>query len=439
MRRLGVAGVLWAGLALWPALSAASPDIQHWQTSNGVKVYFVHAPELPMLDLRVVFDAGSARDGDKPGLARMTNALLSHGAGGLDADEIARRFEAVGAQFGAGSLRDMAYVSLRTLTEEEWLDSALETYATVLSDPTFPKRDFDRAKKQTFVALRSQAQDPGDIAEKAFYAAVYGQHPYATPTIGTEETVDELSRKDLKGFYQRYYVAHNAVLAVVGGIDRATAERIAERVTKGLKPGESAPPVPSVAGAGKREELQVSFPSEQAHVYVGQPGMSRKDPDYFTLYVGNHILGGSGFTSRLVKQVRSDRGLAYSVYSFFLPMAEQGPFMVGLQTRVDQADEAVAIVKKTVGEFVEKGPTEQELQASKSNITGGFPLRTASNSSIVEYLAVIGFYDLPLDYLDTFTQKVQAVTLDDIRDAFKRRVVVDDMVTVVVGGGASAP
>lgn len=434
MSRLGTLLALLAGLGLWPGLGSAAPEIQHWETSNGVRVYFVPAPELPMLDLRVVFAAGSARDGDKPGLARMTNALLNSGAGSMDADEIARRFESVGAQFGAASLRDMAYVSLRTLTDPDWMDTALETYATVLGNPGFPKRDFERARKQTFVALRDQAQDPGDIAQKAFYAAIYGAHPYATPTIGTEETVGELSREDLKAFYQRYYVARNAVLAMVGGIDRATAERIAERVTTGLQTGERAPAVPGVAALESAKAQRVAFPSEQVHVFIGQTGMSRKDPDYFTLYVGNHILGGSGFTSRLVKEVRSERGFAYSVYSFFLPMAEKGPFMVGLQTRADQADEAVSVVKQTVRDFVENGPTEQELEASKSNITGGFPLRTASNSDIVEYLAVIGFYDLPLDYLNTFTAKVEAVTVDQIRDAFKRRVVVDDMVTVVVGG-----
>ena len=162
--------------------------------------------------------------------------------------------------------------------------------------------------------------------------------------------------------------------------------------------------------------------------------MRRDDPDYFPLYVGNHILGGSGFSSRLVKEVRVKRGLSYSVYSYFSPQSVKGPFSLGLQTRVDQASQAAELAKQTMRDFIKNGPSEEELEASIKNITGGFPLRTDSNADIVGYLAVIGFYELPLNYLDTFNEKVESVTRETIRGAFKRRLDVDHMTTVVVGG-----
>ena len=167
---------------------------------------------------------------------------------------------------------------------------------------------------------------------------------------------------------------------------------------------------------------------------MGAPGMRRGDPDYFPLYVGNHVLGGGGLVSRLHEEVREQRGLSYSVNSYFSPMEQNGPYLLSLQTRNDQVDEALAVMRETLEEFVDKGPTEKELIASKKNITGGFPLRIESNSKILDYITMIGFYDLPLDYLETFNASVMAVTREQIVDAYQRRVSPDTMVTIIVGG-----
>jgi zinc protease len=208
---------------------------------------------------------------------------------------------------------------------------------------------------------------------------------------------------------------------------------VSERLTAGLAAGEPAPALPEVPDLPSRVVEELDFPSTQTHVYVGQPGMRRLDPDYFPLYVGNHILGGSGLVSLLMEEVREKRGLSYSVYSYFLPMTERGPFLMGLQTKNDQAAQAREVLMGTVRRFREEGPSEAELAAAKKNITGGFPLRIASNSKIVQYLAVIGFYGLPLDYLDRFSARVSAVTAEQIRDAFGRRVHPARFATVVVG------
>jgi zinc protease len=170
---------------------------------------------------------------------------------------------------------------------------------------------------------------------------------------------------------------------------------------------------------------------------IGAPGIRRDDPDYFTLFVGNYILGGGGFVSRITEEVRQKRGLAYSAYSYFAPLQARGPFIIGMQTRRDQADEALAVLRDTLREFVSKGPTEQELQAAKQNIVGGFPMRIDSNRKIHDYLRLIGFYDLPIDYLETFVANIERVTVADIKAAFARRVDPDRLVTVVVGADRS--
>jgi zinc protease len=414
--------------------AVAGPEIQHWRTSNGAKVYFVPAPELPMVDMRIIFDAGAARDDGDDGLALITNGLLAEGAGGLNADVIAERFESIGAEFGNSSHRDMATLSLRTLSEPQFFDPAVELFNTILTQPDFPQKAYEREHNRLVLGLQQRKQSPGALASEAFYKAVFRDHPYHSQPSGNEESVNKLSIEKLKAFYKEYYVASNAVFAVVGDVDRAGAEALAERVFKGLPEGMPAKPLPKVEPLTKAKEIRIEHPSAQTHILMGQPGMSRGDPDYFPLYVGNHMLGGSGLVARLADEIREKRGLAYSTYSYFTPMRRKGPYTIGVQTRNKSAEETLKVLRETVRRFVEEGPTAKELEASKKNITGGFPLRISSNKKIIDYIGMIGFYGLPLDYLDTFTSKVEAVTIQDIKDAFTRRVHPDTMVTVLVGG-----
>lgn len=431
------------GLWLLPALvfataAQALPEIQDWHTAKGARVLFVEAHELPMLDVRIVFDAGSARDGKHGGVASLTSAMLPQGAAGLNADAIAAGFERGGAQFGADSQRDMAWLSLRSLSDDKLLRASLELFGKVLAKPDFPQADFEREQQRTLTGLEYQKQQTGAIAEKAFYQDLYGQHPYAANPSGDEASVAALSVQDLKTFYQRYYVARNATVVIVGDVSRKYAEVIAGQLVDALPEGEKAAPLPEVAPLTAAKTQLIEHPSTQSHVLMGAPGVSRGDPDYFPLYVGNHILGGSGLVSRISEEIREKRGLSYSAYSYFIPMRQAGPYMLGFQTRTDQRDEALAVLRETVRTFVQQGPTDEELKASKSNIIGGFPLAVASNSKITGYLAMIGFYELPLDYLSTFTDKIKAVTAEQIREAYRRRVDVDDMVTVIVGKKAPA-
>ena len=407
--------------------------IENWQTKNGARVLYVHAPQLPMVDVRIVFDAGSARDQGRAGLASCTNSLLNHGAGKWNTNALAERFDSVGAQFSNSAARDMAVLQLRSLTDAPLLEKAISTMTAIVNQPHFDKAELGRLRKQVLISLKNQLQSPGTIADKAFYRTLYQQHPYATPTAGELETVKAITRKDILVFYKQYYVGRNAVVAIVGALDKNEAKQMAERLVGNLPAGNRAPALPEVKALLQAKVVQDTYPSTQTHILVGQPGMRRGDPDYFDLYVGNHILGGGGFGSRIMKVIRDENGLAYSAYSYFLPMREDGPFVMGLQTKNESRDQALALLDKTLREFIEQGPTEDELLHAKKNITGGFPLRIDSNRDIVEYIAMLGFYDLPLDYLNTFNSKVNAVSLESIKDAFARRVDPGKLLTVTVG------
>jgi len=426
---------LWFGLFIAVSVHA-SPTIEHWQTTNGARVYFVPAAELAMIDITVAFDAGAARDGTQSGLALLTNAMLNEGAAGLDTDQIAAEFEDVGAQFSNSSQRDMAILSLRTLTAQSALEPALAMFSQVLTQPDFPVDSFKRIQKQMLIGLQAEKQSPAAISSRAFYANLYDEHPYSAMPAGNEKSLTQLSIDSLKAFYQQYYVAKNAVIVLVGAVDITQAKQISEGIAAGLSTGNAAQALAPVKSLIADKTIKIDHPSSQTHIVMGQVGMSRADADYFALYVGNHILGGSGLVSQLSNEVREKRGLSYSVYSYFRPMRQLGPYQFGLQTRNDQAEEALNVMKNTLQNFSDKGPTKAELIAAKQNITGGFALRLDSNSKIANYLAMIGFYDLPLDYLDSFKSKVNAVTIEQIKDAYSRRVDVDKMITVLVGGKA---
>ena len=411
----------------------ASPNIEYWITSAGAEVYYVHAPELPMVDIQIVFDAGSSRDEDALGIAMLTNSLLADGANGDDADKISNDFESLGAIYAADIGYDSASLQLRSLTESELLKSAIVNLKKVLSAPDFPTDALERRRSQMLIGIKAKQQSPAAIAKDAFMKATYQSHPYAKPSEGTETSVKAINRKDIVSFYKKHYTAKNSMIAIVGAVSHELAKQISEDISAGFQDGEKASSIRAVENLEEPQSIFIEYPSAQTHILVGQPGMKRGDSDYFSLYVGNHILGGGGMVSRLFEEVREKRGLSYSAYSYFSPMLFKGPFTAGLQTKTDQADEAISVLLENIKNYIEQGPTEEELIAAKKNITGGYPLRIDSNSKILNYVVVIGYYKLPLDYLETFNNNVEAVTIESIKDAFKRRLSPDKLVMVKVG------
>ena len=417
------------------ALSAqAAVNIQHWQTSSGAEVYFVENHDLPIVDLSVNFAAGSARDtAEKSGLAGITRYMMTLGAAGMNDEVIANKLADIGAVLGGEFDGDRAALKLRTLSSEREQKQALDVFGKILQKPDFPASVLAREKARIISGLEESATQPEGMVNKAFMTALYGSHPYSLDESGEIATVAKLSVADLQAFYQQYYRANGAVIAMMGDLSRAQAEAIAESMASGLPKGPANPAIAQVTYPKAPVTQRIAHPASQSHILLGYPGIKRGDPDLFPLYLGNYVLGGGGFVSRLTEEVREKRGLVYSVYSYFMPMAEVGTFQIGLQTKKEQADEALKIVRATLADFLAKGVTDAELKAAKANVIGGFPMRIDSNSKILDYLAVIGFYKLPLNYLDEYNSKVAAVTAAQIKDAFNRRLKPENFVTVIVG------
>ncbi len=423
-----------AVLSITANLAYATPHIQHWQTVNGARVLFVEDHDIPMLDVAVSVPAGGSFDAaNQSGVASMTHALLDLGSEGLSEDAISGGMADIGAQLGGSFDQDRAGISLRTLSHAAERDQALSLMARVLQHPVFPEAILAREKMRLISELKEAETKPESIADKAFHKAVYGTHPYAMPLSGELASVEKISVQDLQAFYRSHYNANRAVVAIMGDVTRAQAEAIARQLTSELPEANAQSVRPAVVMQIPASEQRIVHPASQSHILIGAPGMSRSDPDFFPLYVGNYILGGGGFVSRLMNEVREKRGLAYSVYSYFMPLQQPGAFQIGLQTKKEQADEALKLVRHTLADFVLKGPTARELQAARQNIVGGFPLRIDSNRKILDYLSMIGFYDLPLTYLDDFTAHVEQVTLGQIHEAFVRHIHPDAMATVIVG------
>ncbi len=425
-------GALCLALVALSTPARAAPEIQHWTAPTGARVHFVESRALPLVDIQVDFAAGTALDpAAKAGLASLTQALLDAGAGALDEQTIADRKADLGIEVQGGTDNDRASLSLRSLSSSAELDAAVELLATLLARPSFPEAILMRERSRAIAGLREALTKPATLAARQLDAALYAGHPYGNTT--TPESLATISREDVVRFHRRHYGANRASLAIVGDLDRAAAERIALRLTEALPATAAAvpPPAPTASAA---QTLRIAHPSAQAHILVGQLGMAREDPDYFPLLVGNHVLGGGGFVSRLTREVREKRGFAYSVYSFLAPQQVAGPFQIGLQTRGGQTEQALAVVRDTLAGFLAEGPSAEELQAARDNIVNGFGLRLDSNAKLLEHVAMIGFYRLPLDWLDTYPRQVEAVTVDAVRDAWQRRIRPEQLVTVIAGG-----
>ena len=416
------AGLAWSG----------GPQIQQWTTDAGTRVHLVESRSIPMIDIRIDFAAGSAYDPPgREGLAGLTRDLLESGTRDLDEQALAESVADTAARIGGSTDNDRAGLTIRTLSSETERDAAVAIAAELLAHPTFPQPALDRERMRRIAALRDSLTRPSTLAARHYSAAVFADHPYGR--LISLESLQAIERDDLVAFHRQRYVADNATISIVGDVDRTTAEQIALTLTRDL--GVGAPdarlPAPALPPASTEH---VPHPSAQAHIAAGMPGLAREDPDYYPLLVGNHVLGGGGFTSRLMREVRDRRGFAYSVYSYFHPHRVPGPFQIGLQTRGAQAEEALEVVREVLADFIADGPTEDELLAARDNIVNGFGLRLDSNGKILDHVAMIAFYELPLDWLETYPEHIAAVTADDVRNAFARRIRPENLVVVVAGG-----
>lgn len=408
-------------------------NIQRWQTDNHIPVYFVASQSVPMLDVNVMFHAGSAYDGKQAGLAALTNGLLDTGTKDYTEETLAKAFSGTAGILGLGASRDSASVSLRTLLQPKILTKNIALLNQVLTQPVFPEKPFARVKAQQRQAILHQKQQPGATAAKAFYKTLYGNLPYAHSTLGNTTSVNNLHLSDVRDFYQRYYTQQNALIIMVGDVSTQQARSLANTISQHLNKGKAAPKLPTSTPLKHAITKTIDFPSKQTHILLGRLGVTRDNPDYFPLMLGNYILGGGSFSSRLFKIIREKNGLAYSVYSTFVKLQQAGPFIIKLQTRDQKAKQAYEMSLKTLKTFTTVGPTKKELSLAKQYINGSFPLAFSSNAGILANLSAMAFYQLPLDYFDTYRQRINAVSTSDITQAYRILARDNPLVTIIVG------
>ncbi len=424
-------------VCLFSTAAHAGVDIQRWTTASGARVLFVASPVLPMLDVQIDFAAGSLYVAEeKAGLAGLTVGLLDSGARSgdtmLDEEQIAERLADVGARLSSSVDHDRASLRLRTLSSKAERDASLELLRAVIAVPSFPEDALAREKARHIAAIQEADTQPETIGSKRFAQAMYPDHPYGVNA--TAESVAGIARADLESFWRTHYLVQRAVVSIIGAVTRQEAEVIANKLTEALPqaPAVYAAPVLKAVTLPQRQAIRLPHPAAQSHIFIGMPSVQRNDPDFFPLLVGNYVLGGGGFVSRLMQEVREKRGYAYGVRSTIAPRLLPGPFEIGLQTKRSQSGDAIKLVETLLRDFLRDGPTAKELRAAKQNLIDGQALRLDSNAKILGFLSLIGFYELPLNYLDEYPRRIEAVTARQVRDAFARHVQPEHLVTVVV-------
>lgn len=438
-------GALVLGVAMG-SVNAATP-IEHWQQPNGSSIWLASSMGIPMVDVHVEFDQGARRDPEhKMGLSTLAAALANKGVlawqdrPALDEAGLGEAWADLGAEFSIGSDNDSFTFNLRSLTYPDVLPQAIALAAQQIAAPAFDSVVAQRQIDKTVAAIKEAETRPDYVAGVAYAKAVFGQHPYGHVT--TEASLKALTLEDLKQFYHTQLKPCQAKVSIVGALTHEQADQLVTQLLAGLKtenqtscPTLAAVPDPAKLTAAIKQDLP--FDSAQAQILIGQPAMKRSDPDFFAILVGNHILGGNGLLSRLSDEIREKRGLTYGIDSYFAARQSVGEFTIALQTRPDQAKQAADLSMQILKDFMEHGPTEEEVKAAKANLIGGFPLRIDSNRNLLSNIANIARNDLPLDYLDTWTQRIDAVTREDIQRAFAAKLQPDKMVTIILGAQAA--
>ena len=415
--------------------------IETLDEANGAKAFLIQTKTLPMVDIEVSIDAGAQYDPTgKAGLASMTAQLLSYGInlekGVLGEEQIADEIAELGATIGTFAGGERTVLRIRSLSRKDLRDRAVHLAAMMLASPTFDAKILHREKQRISTALLEAETKPESVLDKNFRKVVYKNYPLSqSPTV---KSINGVENSDLKSFHKQFYRGDRIIVSIVGNVDRSEANEIVRVLTQRLSnSGPAVPKLPkfqiSPIEPLDLRETKIPFDTQQTHIAMGMTAITRSNPDYFPLLVGNYVLGGGGFVSRLMLEVREKRGLAYSVFSYFTPGKDSGIFQAGLQTRNDQAALALQVLQETIGKFIAEGPTNDELIAAKANLVNGYPLRLDSNRKLLDNLSAISWNGLPLDTMEVWTKNVEAVSLDQVRSAFKRHLDMNRMQIVVVG------
>lgn len=418
------------------SMAAHAVDIQSWQLKNGAKVLFIESHQNPIVDVSVSFNAGGMQDDPaKLGVAGFTGGLMDAGAGDLDEEAFNERTADLAVSISSAAGTESAGVGFRSLSKKDVLNPTVALTNLVLTKPRFDAAILKREQDRAVLSLRQGETSPGFLSARAYATLNYGDHPYGYGAKTTEASIRAISRDDLVRFHQAYYAQDNAIVSIVGDLSKTQANTLAERLLQGL-PAKASElrTLPKVDTDKKGQRRNIAHPSSQASIVMGYPVITRDDPDYYAFMVGNYILGGGGFESRLMKELRDNRGLTYGVSSSFSPSLEKGTFSIGLKTKKATTEEALALSQKVLTDYLKQGPSATEVKQAQDNMIGGFPLRIDTNAKLLSYLSLIGQYNLPLTYLDDYPKAVAKVTPEQIKEVWQRRINPAFLNIVVVGG-----
>jgi zinc protease len=423
-------------------LQVSVPNIEHFKTKAGTPVSFVRASTLPIVDIDLRFNAGSARDGDIRtdgfGIANMTATMLTQGTPSLTENDFTRAVETLGISLNSGAHKDMFIVSLRSLSDDEHLSPALDLMTQMLAEPTFDSQILARNKARLLVALQQQKQDPSSIASLAFSEALYGNHPYAHPSSGTLTSVPSITQKDLIEFQNRYLVAANASLAITGNLTLKQAQQLAEQLTAKLPIGKAAATLPEPKALTKAQRIHIPFASSQTTVLMGQLGDKRAtDPkaqqQQTNFAVGNDVLAGGDFNARLMTEIRQNLGYTYGISGSMSPMLARGPYQIGFATRNDKARAAIDASLAVINDTLNQGITASEMQLTTDNLKNSFPMGFASNAGINNLLGMMNFYQLPDSYLSDYMSRIDQVQLTEVNQTMRDKLKPEQFLIVTVG------
>jgi zinc protease len=418
-----------AALAAFP-VSASATKIERIVSPRGLVAWLVYDPSVPLIAFDFAFRGGATQDPpEKPGVATMATALLDEGAGDIESEGFHERVEAKAIEMGFAATRDYVSGSLRTLSENQ--NEAFELLKLALTAPRFDAPDVERIREEMLSSLRRATTSPNELASQRWWATAFAGHPYARPPRGTLESVPAINAEDLRAFVRKVFARDNLKIAIVGNIDAAAAGALIDDVFGSLPPHSALSPVSIASPQGLGQKIAIDLDVPQSVLIIGGAGLLRKDPDFMASFVMNHILGGSAFSSRLYREVREARGLAYSVYSAVMPLDYTALFLSGTATRSDRTSQALEVMEAEIRKLAETGPTEEELVKAKSFLTGSFALRFDTSTKIAEQLVQIQLDDLGIDYIDKRNDLVNAVTMADVKRVAKRLLEANMLVTVV--------
>jgi len=424
----------WALLALaCGAISAeAAMTAKRTVLENGLVLLTSEQRALPMVSIELLLDAGSRFEpGDQAGLANLTSKLLLYGTKKRSASQISEALDFIGASLETGCAQDTASVSMTLLKKD--LATGLELFADVLTQSSFPQAEIDRQKQAIIGAIRAAEEEPGHVAGKAFAAALFPQSPYGRPMEGTEASVKTLTQKSLREFFSRNYRPNRAILAVVGDVSEAEIVKALNGAFRAWTKGEPSGAAPTPSKVGPAKIVRINKDLTQANIVLGHNGVERGNPDYYAIQVMNYILGGGGFSSRAMDSIRNERGLAYSVYSFFAAEKSHGAFEFIMQTKNETALEAARIAIGEMRRMREEPVSEQELNDAKDYLIGSFPLRFDTNRKVAGFLSQVEYFKLGLDYPGRYPDLIRRVTREDVQRVAKQYLQPEKLITIIVG------